>query len=260
MLIKGNLRGIPNDYVIGFDAEWTKNYKIKNGNIPFCFSVIAIKNGTMSFEALESGDIHFDYIQYYCETPEEFRDLVILAEKWSSEILGVLNNCILCGHQISSDFSVLHNIGKAYNISPLMFLEEIRVEWKNRKTVLPMHIIDTRYDIKQDFLGKSRRLVDVCNDFLLDVTQPELKKSSMTKLQNTFYETHDMNIFERISVMNLRHSLCAVVLYWLNEKIRCADERKCININKSVYKCLKEDFDWIGSKEFMSLLDRQESI
>lgn len=256
MLINGTLDEIPDDCLIGFDAEWTKNYKIKNGNIPFCFSVIVIKNDILSLGALEKGNIYFSYIQYYCQTSEEFKDLVVIAEKWSSKILSALNTCFLCGHQISSDFSVLHNIGRAYNISPLNCLEKIRSEWKRRRTMVPAHVIDTRYDVARDFLGNSRRLVDMCNDFLLDVTQPELKNLSMTKLQSIFYETHDKDIFERISVMNLRHSLCAVVLYWLNEKIKSVDQRKPININKSVYKCLEGDFAWIKSKDFLLLLDK----
>lgn len=256
MFINGSLDEIPDNCLIGFDAEWTKNYKIKNGNIPFCFSVIVIKNDTLSLEALEKGDIYFSYVQYYCQAPEEFKELVVISEKWSSKILNALNTCILCGHQVSSDFSVLHNIGKAYNISPLICLEKIRNEWKRRKARVPVHIIDTRYDTTQDFLGKSRRLVDMCNDFFLDVTQPELKNFSMTKLQNIFFETQDKGIFERISVMNLRHSLCAVILYWLNEKYESADQRKHININRSVYNCLKGDFDWIESNDFLTLLDK----
>lgn len=256
MRIKGNLSNIPDNSIIGFDAEWTKNYKIKNGNIPFCFSVVVLDAQTLNMNLLEDGDIYFEYIQYYCETPTEFKDLVLIAEEWISKILGVLNTCVLCGHQISSDFSVLYNIGKAYNISSLVCLEKIRSEWKTRKKAEMIHIMDTRYDITKEFLGKSRRLVDMCNDFLLDVTQPELKSSSMTKLQNIFYDKHDDNIYERIAVMNLRHSLCAIVLYWLNEKVVNIDERRAININKSVYNCLNQDFDWINSKDFSVLLDR----
>lgn len=256
MLIKGCLSDIPDNSLIGFDAEWTKNYKIKNGNVPFCFSVIVIPKGTLCFNSLKQGSIHFDYIQYYCEKPEEFKELVIIAEAWISKILNSLNTCILCGHQMSSDFSVLYNIGKACNISLLPSIESIRGEWKNRKNFYPIHIMDTRYDITRDFLNKSRRLVDMCNDFSLEVTQPELKNFSMTRLQNTFFQTHDKNTFERIAVMNLRHSLCAVVLFWLNERILNANQRKHININKSVYNCLKEDFNWIKSEEFSVLLDK----
>lgn len=254
MQIKGKLNEIPDNAFIGFDAEWTKNYKIKNGNIPFCFSIVVMERNVLNFKQLEDGNVCFDYIQYYCESPTEFRELVISAESWISKILKKLNTCILCGHQISSDFSVLHNIGIAYDIKPLECFELIRNEWKQRKTVESRHIIDTRYDIFQDFLGKSRRLVDMCNDFCLDVTQPELKKSSMTKLQNDFYNTHDENILERIAVMNLRHSLCAIILSWLNNNIREPEQRKILNINKTVYKNLKEDFSWVRSKEFYALL------
>ena len=76
----------------------------------------------------------------------------------------------------------------------------------------------------------------------------------MTKLQNIFFETKDEDIYERISVMNLRHSLCAIVLYWLNGKINNTEQRKPININKSVYNCLKSDFSWVASNEFSVLL------
>jgi len=257
MLINGTLKKIPDNCLIGFDAEWTKNYKIKNGNVPFCFSVVVIKNEALSLAALDKGEVRFSYIQYYCEAPEEFKDLVLLADRWSSEILSALNSsCTLCGHQISSDFSVLYNIGEAYNISPLTYLEKIRGEWKKRKDVSPACIFDTRYDTTKDFLGKSRRLVDMCNDFLLDVTQPELKNQSMTKLQNIFFKTHDKDIFERISVMNLRHSLCAAVLYWLNGKLENAGQRKPVNINRCVYENLSGNFDWIASKDFLVLLNR----
>ena len=78
----------------------------------------------------------------------------------------------------------------------------------------------------------------------------------MTKLQNIFYDKHDDNIHVRIAVMNLRHSLCAIVLCWLNEKVVNMDQRRTININKSVYNCLNQDFDWINSKDFSVLLDR----
>ncbi len=251
---KGSLSDITSHCIIGFDAEWTKNYKIKNGNIPFCFSVVTVGGQELSFNKLNKGNIKFKYIQYYCENREDFKELVAIANLWLDKILNVLDNSVLCGHQISSDFSVLYNFGVANDVGSLIHIERIREEWRKRKENNPVHIMDTRYDIVQTFLGESRRLVDMCNDFELDVTQPELKKLSMTKLQNIFYETKDENIYERISVMNLRHSLCAVVLYWLNGKINNAEQRKPLNINKSIYNCLKGDFSWVASKEFSVLL------
>lgn len=257
---KGSLSDIAGNCLIGFDAEWTKNYKIKNGNVPFCFSIITVDDQELNFDKLLKGNIKFKYIQYYCESREDFKELVMIADFWLERILKVLGNSVLCGHQISSDFSVLYNIGVAYDIESLKHIEQMRVEWRKRKDNNSVHVIDTRYDIDQTFLGKSRRLVDMCNDFGLDVTQPELKNMSMTKLQNNFYETKDENIYERISVMNLRHSLCAVVLYWLNGRIGNAEQRKPININKSVYNCLKNDFSWVVSKEFSILLRKGSTI
>lgn len=257
---KGSLSDIADNCLIGFDAEWTKNYKIRNGNVPFCFSVITVDNQELSFNKLNKGTIKFKYIQYYCENREDFKELVMIADFWFDKMLKVLDNSVLCGHQISSDLSVLYNIGVANDIESLIHIERMREEWRRRKENNPVHVMDTRYDIVQAFLGKSRRLVDMCNDFELDVTQPELKKSSMTKLQNIFYETKDENIYERISVMNLRHSLCAVVLYWLNGEIDNAEQRKSININRSVYNCLKKDFKWVASKEFSVLLKDRRII
>lgn len=251
---KGSLSDVVGNCLIGFDAEWTKNYKIKNGNIPFCFSVITVDSQELSFNKLNKGNIKLKYIQYYCENREDFKELIMIADTWFDKILKVLDSSVLCGHQVSSDFSVLYNIGVAYEMESLIHIERMRQEWRKRKENKPIHIIDTRYDIARTFLGKSRRLVDMCNDFKMDVTQPELKKLSMTKLQNVFYETKDEDIYERISVMNLRHSLCAVVLYWLNGKIDNAEQRKSININKSVYNCLKSDFSWVTSDEFSVLL------
>lgn len=257
MRIKGGLNRIGCNDLIGFDAEWTKNYKIKNGNVPFCFSIVTTSISNLSYSNLENGDVQFNYIQYYCENKEEFKELVSLAENWSSKILDVLESCVLCGHQLSSDFSVLYNIGKAYEIEPLINLERLRHEWRVRRESPSIHIMDTRYDIIQSFLGNSRRLVDMCNDFDLDVTQPELGNSSMTKLQNIFYQTKDEDIYERVSVMNLRHSFCAIVLYWLNEEICNAGQIRHINVNKSIYNGLNTDFNWVNSDKFSTLLERR---
>lgn len=51
MIVKGKLPFPISDSLIGFDAEWTKNYKIKNGNVPFFYSSCEKKkyyNGTFS--------------------------------------------------------------------------------------------------------------------------------------------------------------------------------------------------------------------
>ena len=254
MKIKGSLTKINGNSLIGFDAEWTKNYREKNGNVPFCFSLIEINKEDINFNKLIGGKVVFNYIQYYCDDKEELDQLVAVADVWSNKIIKSLENSVLCGHQISSDFSVLYNIGIAQKIDTLSNIEELRKLWKNRREYERIGIVDTRYDISKPFLGKSRRLVDMCNDFMLDVTQPELKNKSMTKLQNQYYENKDEGIYERIAVMNLRHSLCATVLYWLNIEIMNATHRKKININQTIYNFLKNDFKWVKSEEFKSLI------
>ena len=254
MKIKGNLTNINGNSLIGFDAEWTKNYKEKNGNVPFCFSIIEINKEDINFNKLKNGKVVFNYIQYYCEEKEELEQFIALANMWSNRIIKSLENSVLCGHQISSDFSVLYNIGSAKKIDTLNNIEELRKLWRNRRENERIRIVDTRYDISKPFLGKSRRLVDMCNDFMLDVTQPELKNKSMTELQNQYYGNKDEGLYERIAVMNLRHSLCATVLYWLSGKIMIASQRKKININQTIYNCLRNDFRWVSSEEFEHLI------
>lgn len=251
---KGSLENISNENFIGFDAEWTKNYKIKNGNIPFCFSVVAVRKSDLTIDNLREGNLEFKYVQYYCDHQSEFRELVVQANDCSAMILDRSNTNILCGHQISSDISVLLNMGDAFGIKSIEKLSVLKDVWHNRKSDTALKIVDTRYDIKQPFLGKSRRLVDVCKDFYLDVTQPELGKNSMTKLQNIYFETGNDDIYERISVMNIRHSFCAIILSWLNMYCGAGDKREHLNINKSIYNNLKNDYSWVDSDDFLKLL------
>ena len=232
MIKRGNLKFPANNCIIGFDAEWTKNYKIKNGNIPFCFSAVSVREKDFSIEKLLSGSILFEYIQYYCEDNNELKKLISKANYILSEIMNNLNNCILCGHQLSSDFNVFLNIARAYNFNEADSIARIISLWRERKT--KTEIFDTRYDISRSFLGKSRRLVDMCIDFNLDVRQPELGNSSMTKLQNHYYDINETTIRERLSVMNLRHSFSATVLTWLNKQLTDTPHNKQININKTI--------------------------
>lgn len=254
MIKKGTLTFPISDCFIGFDAEWTKNYKIKNGNVPFCFSIVSVCKQDIDIIKLKEGDIKFKYVQFYCQYKEETNELIKLSNINAEHILSALNSSTLCGHQVSSDFSVLYNLGKANSLKELSNIKKLQETWHKRRNQQFPQIVDTRYDVEQVFMGKSRRLVDMCNDFLLDVSQPELRKSSMTKLQNDFYECGDNTLYERIAVMNLRHSLCAIVLCWLNKMVNEGLQITPVNINKTVFKVLQNDFNWITSTEFLKLL------
>lgn len=254
MLQKGSLIMPISDCFIGFDAEWTKNYKIKNGNVPFCFSIVAVKKQDISIVSLERGELPFEYVQFYCQKREEADQLIETSNAFAEGIVKSLGSCILCGHQVSSDFSILANMAKAHRLQKMVGIETLQAIWHDRKGKSAPQIIDTRYDIEREFMGASRRLVDVCNDFLLDVRQPELRNTSMTSWQNQFYDKGDIDIYERIAVMNLRHSLCAIILYWLNATALVREKMQPLNLNKTIYNMLQSDFAWITSDEFAKLL------
>lgn len=254
MIKKGKLQWPQNSCYLGFDAEWTKNYKIKNGNVPFCFSIVAIESDKLDMKILRKGRTPFQYIQFYSEDKSETRLLIENAEKCAEKIEENLGTCKLCGHQISSDFGVLINIGRACGIMEMNNLMLLRREWRERLQERNNKIVDTRYDVQAAFMGKSRRLVDICRDFNMDVSQPELMNFSMTKLQNMFWESKDKCIYERIAVMNIRHSLCSAILAWLATQISLGAHIVPINVNKILQYNLKDDFSWIQSDAFKNLI------
>ena len=72
--------------------------------------------------------------------------------------------------------------------------------------------LDTRYDAGHVLACQSRRLVDVCADLRLDVIQPELRGASMTALHRRWLERGDATAREKITVLNLRHSLSTAIV------------------------------------------------
>ena len=73
-------------------------------------------------------------------------------------------------------------------------------------------MVDTRYDIDDALSGKSRRLVDVCDELQLGVTQPELLGISMTALHRRWIVSQAVTARERITILNLRHSLSTALV------------------------------------------------
>lgn len=60
------------------DVEWTKNYRIKNGNRPFCYSVVyAALPDTSS--PVDLAELPFSYTSVYLEDPEETDALLATA-------------------------------------------------------------------------------------------------------------------------------------------------------------------------------------
>jgi hypothetical protein len=93
----------------------------------------------------------------------------------------------ITGHQLSSNVSVLSNA----STTPLGAVAAAREAWQDRKnhTLTDRRILDTRYDTGHLLTGRSRRLVNVCSDLGLDVSQPELARTSMTALHRAYLAT-----------------------------------------------------------------------
>ena len=66
---------------ISLDTEWTKNYKIKNGNKPFAFSIIFF-NEDIDTKDIINESLEFKFISVYVDNDEEFPILINLLNKY----------------------------------------------------------------------------------------------------------------------------------------------------------------------------------
>lgn len=229
------------------DVEWTKNYRVRNGNIPFCYSVtwIALPAPGIPVNLAETG---FTCTSAYVEGTSETGDLTASADSALAEVIAHAD--LVAGHQLCSDLAVLsHAAGR-----PLPAVTALRAAWHQRR--LPAggsaRVIDTRYDISHVLSGTSRRLVDVCADLELDVTQPELRGTSMTALHRRWTETGDTTAREKISVLNLRHSLSTALAALHASGI--GRREAGLNVNRMLADGLDDAFAWTASPVFTALL------
>lgn len=105
--------------------------------------------------------------------------------------------------------------------------------------------------------GRSRRLVDVCGELDLDVTQPELARKSMTALHRDWLTNRDVEARERITVLNLRHSLSTALV-----GLRAAGELtwpKPVNVNTMVATALAGRLGWLDHPTFRALLPERQA-
>jgi hypothetical protein len=118
-------------------------------------------------------------------------------------------------------------------------------------------VLDTRYDAGHLLAGASRRLVDVATELGLDVTQPELRGSSMTKLHRAWIDTGAVQARERISVLNLRHSLSTALV-----AVRAAGRgtwptgtaHQPLKVNQMLAARAAGAWDWLEHPTFTALL------
>ena len=160
---------------------------------------------------------------------------------------------LIAGHQLCSDLAVLANAASGQ----LRAVADLRAAWRQRRMTASSQplVIDTRYDIGHLLGGASRRLVDVCADLRLDVTQPELRGTSMTALHRRWLQTGDISAREKISVLNLRHSLSTALAALHAAGIGRWDA--WLNVNQILASGLGDTFTWTAGATFTALLENR---
>ncbi|MGH3939337.1 MAG: hypothetical protein ACRDTG_12015 [Pseudonocardiaceae bacterium] len=229
------------------DVEWTKNYRIKNGNRPFCYSVVYAAVPDAS-SPVDLNELPFSYTSVYLEDPDETdallasaNDAVHTAFRYADRVTGL---------QFTSDLGVMVNAA----IGTLPAVASARQTWLDRRDhdLTDRRIIDTRYDTDHVLACKSRRLVDVCTELGLDVTQPELRDTSMTALHRAWLTMGTPEARERVSVLNLRHSL-STALAALRTTNR-GHWSGTLNVNRLLATGLDGAFAWLDHPTFTDLL------
>lgn len=244
-----NDESLRNYKCISLDTEWTKNYKIKNGNKPFAFSIIFFNDDINNLDIINE-ELQFKFISVYVDNDEEFPKLINLLNKY----LNPSKFNLLLGHQVISDLHTFVHYSEHYkNISSHNIAKWISY-FKDRKN--NHKIFDTRFDIKNRLTTKSRRLVDVCFDMKIrnqknPYKQPELNKS-MTALHREFMQNKDYSIREKLSVMNIRHNLSSILVYELYKNNLFLE--KYININRILYNNLNTYFNYVETEQFKEIM------
>ncbi|MFE4580534.1 hypothetical protein, partial [Streptomyces chartreusis] len=235
--------------IASIDVEWTKNYKIKNGQRPFCYSVAWLD--LPDHRTPDLADVPFEWTSVYVEEPDEMEELIRNAT--ATVAVAAQTSRIITGHQFCSDLGVLEANAPADAVPRL---QAARTKWKGRREAEPdeSHYLDTRFDTGHLLTGKSRRLVDVCNELGLDVTQPELLKVTMPAWHRRWVEDGQEEGRERVSVLNLRHSLStAYVAAHAAGLAVWADEG--LNVNQAIAEGAKGAWGWLENPIFTDLLE-----
>ena len=189
------------------DVEWSKNYRVKDGNVPFCFSVAWLALPAGRWHAV-TDTTRFWYTSAYVEDDRERGDLISAADA----ALEVHRQPRKPGHRAPA----VQRPRRPGRLSRRATAGDRGRgnAWRQRRRPLPgqPRYLDTRYDAGHVLACQSRRLVDVCADLRLDVTQPELRGASMTALHRRWTEHGDTTAREKITVLNLRHSLSTAIV------------------------------------------------
>ncbi|OVZ99453.1 hypothetical protein B9W64_37290 [Streptomyces sp. CS159] len=235
--------------IASIDVEWTKNYHIKNGQRPFCYSVAWLDlpaSGTADLS-----QVPFEWASFYVDEPDEMPHLVRHAAACVAN--SARTATIITGHQFCADLSVLEANAPQDAVS---LLQSAREQWRQRRDADPSasHYVDTRYDAGHLLTGTSRRLVDVCTELGFDVTQPELLKKSMPAWHRLWVEDGEPEGRERVSVLNLRHSVSTAYVAALTAGLARRPDTG-LNVNRAIAEGAKGAWGWLETPTFTALLE-----
>ncbi len=230
------------------DVEWSKNYRIVCGNVPFCYSAVWLGLPAAGGPGGALTPCGFGYRSAYVEATAETGELVAHAGAMLAAVLGSAG--LITGHQLCSDLSVLAKAGG----EPPQAVGALQQAWRQRRTARwdGPAIIDTRYDAGHLLSGASRRLVDVCTELGLDVTQPELRGTSMTALHRRWLDQRDPAAREKITVLNLRHALSTALV--AARAAGLGGWPPGLNVNRLLAEGLDGAFAWLADPVFTGLL------
>ncbi|MFQ6146740.1 hypothetical protein ACLMNJ_27305 [Streptomyces seoulensis] len=235
--------------IASVDVEWTKNYRVQNGQRPFCYSVAWLD--LPAGHPRDLADVPFEWTSVYVEEPGEMDALVRHAAGCVSAAAETAT--IIAGHQFCADLSVLEAQAPTDAVLPL---QRAREQWRQRRAADPAgsHYLDTRYDAGHLLTGTSRRLVDVCTELGLDVTQPELRQVTMPAWHRKWIEEGLEEGRERVSVLNLRHSLSTAYVAARTAGFAVwADDG--LNVNRVIAQGAKGAWAWLENPVFTNLLE-----
>ena len=107
------------------DVEWSKNYQIKNGNVPFCYSVVWLPF-SVGGGAVELDPGRFWYRSAYVADAAETADLAAEGDTCLASVAG--HAALIAGHQFCSDLAVL----AAAAAAPGAAVTAARAAWRPR--------------------------------------------------------------------------------------------------------------------------------
>jgi hypothetical protein len=229
------------------DVEWSKNYQIRGGNVPFCYSAIwlALPADDASI-GLESA--RFWYTAAYVQDAGEGADLVAGTDAALACLMQ--HASLIAGTSSAATWGSWPRQTRQRGQQS----RPAATAWRRRREDFSgqPRFLDTRYDAGHLLACQSRRLADVCAALCLDVTQPELRGISMTALHRRSLQDGDVTTREKITVLNLRHSLSTVLV--AARAAGLAHWQPGLNVNRLLARELGSAFGWLAHPVFTALL------